>query len=1028
MLQNIEFIQSFVEEAKNHIADLETGLLNMDAANVGSEEINTVFRAVHSIKGTAGFFGLERIVGLSHTMENVLGECRSGKLKMYSGLIDTLLSANDCLKSMIDNVMESDNTDISAHQKALNAVLAGETEEKSASLERGKRNVLSMEAGKQISAQDSSNQAIIDGIKHGKRLYRICRKLNADLYEKGVNPADFIKSIKNIGTVLECRIEHEEIEEEKSDALSDITLNCLFLSILEKGFLSFAIDVPENIIEELKADIEKEDMKEELREGASDEEGKGKADLPQENLKTPEGTAAKKNTVPGVEDNIRVHISLLNNLLNLASEMVLGRNQLLRAVDPYRKTIPGIEPILQNIDHITTDLQETIMQTRMQPIANVFNKFPRIIRDLSKKLGKDMDLQLEGVDVELDKSIIESLGDPLTHLVRNAADHGLELPDEREKSGKPRTGVITLKAYHEGGYVNIDVVDDGRGIDIEKVREKAIKSGLIDKSELLTFSEQEVLQLLFKPGFSTAEKVTDISGRGVGMDVVKTNIEKLGGTIEIFTNSGKGTIFRLLLPLTLAIIPSLIVEVENQKFALPQVNLQEIVRIKPGDTSRKIEYVHNSEVLRLRGKLLPIVHLADVLGLPRTYIDPITGERKEERRKTLYDQRRTGNSYSDPGAAGVLDLLSKRQRGNNTIRILVLKIGSRRFGVAVDMIHGGEEILVKPIPRYIKDCKCYSGVTIMGDGKIAMILDPEGIVQKASLRFIEGTEHDREKDKFIYEENMKEKQNLIVFKCSGPEFFGLDLSLVSRVEEIKPENIEKIGNKEYINYRGASLRVVRLENYLPVNTGKNENGRLFVIIPKLVKHPMGILAWKIHDTIQTTMQLDQENIKTKGLLGSFIYNNRIILLLNIYELFELIDPEKYSVEVSKIERGAKRVLLVEDTPFFLKMEQSYLKSAGYDVLTAGNGKEALQLLQENKVDIVVSDIHMPVMDGLELAKRVRNDSRFAHLPMIAVTSMTGEKQMKTGLMAGFDFYEFKLDRASLLEKIEEALKNRGYNA
>ncbi|HEY8499106.1 MAG TPA: chemotaxis protein CheA, partial [Clostridia bacterium] len=632
MIENIEFISSFVEEATGHINNLETGLLNVDTGNPDMEAINDLFRAVHSIKGTAGFFNLNNIVNVSHCMENVFDECRNGNRKLTDNDVDSLLTAIDCLKEMTADVMNSEEYDASHVINTLKAMPGKKTEPFG------------------LSVEDSSETKACD-------------------------------------TCTETRPEAEPSIVNRTSSLA-------------------------------------------------------------------------------VEDSVRVGVSLLNNLLNLASEMVLSRNQLLRNLEPHRRNISGIDPILQSIDLITTQLQETIMQTRMQPVANVFNKFPRIIRELSKKLDKEIELCIEGADVEMDKTIIESLADPLTHLIRNSADHGLESSAERLSAGKPPAGQIKIKAYHEGGYVNIDIIDDGRGIDIEKVKQKAVEKGLIDRNDLDDCSEREILQFLFRPGFSTKTDITDMSGRGVGLDVVKTNIEKLGGSIEIYASPGNGTTIRLLLPLTLAIIPSLIVEVENQKFALPQANLQEIVRIKPGDVSRRIEYIHNSEVLRLRGRLLPIVHLATVLGLKRTYIDPVSGERKEERRKTLYDQRRKSSE----------NFACRRTGYSNIVRIIVLKIGSRRFGIAVDVIHGSEEILVKALPKYVSECECYSGVTIMGDGKIAMILDPEGIVQKAGLRFTDEMEDKSEIDLDQMYESMREQQNLLIFRASGEEYLSIDLS------------------------------------------------------------------------------------------------------------------------------------------------------------------------------------------------------------------------------------------------------------
>ncbi len=911
MLQDQEFIREFVEEAVIHLENVEAGLLKLDINYVNPEVLNDIFRAVHSIKGSAGFFDLKKIVELAHSMENVLGELRNGKLAVDHGMIELLLKSNDCLKFMVNDL--NADADISGFVQKLTDILknrtgGGHTEEKA----------------KETVIKDA---------------------------------------------------------EEKSDDVKETRSN------------------------------ESADLKKEEAHNSQQTGNKSESNPPVE-----------KNQFAALDDSIRVHVTLLNNILNLASEMVLGRNQLLRVMEKYRKSIPGLDTILQNINRVTTELQEKVMQTRMQPIANVFNKFPRIIRDLSRKLNKDIVLNLEGAEVELDKSIIELLTDPLTHLVRNATDHGLELPEVREKCGKPRTGTVTLKAYHEGGYVNIDVIDDGAGIDIDRIKKKALEKDIISKADASLIGEQEILQLLFKPGFSTAEKITDVSGRGVGMDVVKTNIEKLGGSVEVFTRLGEGTTFKLLLPLTLAIIPSIIVEVEGQKFALPQVNLQEIVRIKPGDFSRRIEYIHNSEVLRLREKLLPIVHLSEVLGLNRTYLDTESNERKQEKRKTLYDQRKA-TSYLPLSDIDKENVFDRRQNLANVIRILVLRIGSKSFGLAVDFIHGSEEILVKALPRLIKECKCYSGVTILGDGKTAMILDPEGIISKVNLKFVEDAQIN-ERENMAEAESMLERQNLLLFKCSGYETFGLDLSLISRIEEINSGEIEKIGEREYIKFRGDSLRVIRLEDYLPVSGEAGKGDKYYVIIPKLVKHPLGILIEKVHDTVQTSIKLNQDDIKVNGIIGSTIINNRIVLLINIYEIFEKADPERYASEIKSLEGAKKTVLIVEDTPFFLKLEKSYLEAAGYNVLTANNGKEALRILQEKDVDEVVSDIQMPVMDGMELIKKIREDKRLTDLPVIAVTSMTGERQKKMGIEAGFDFYEFKLDKSGLLEKIELALKKK----
>ncbi|SFH51676.1 two-component system, chemotaxis family, sensor kinase CheA [Tindallia magadiensis] len=1009
MIHNEEFINEFVEEAETHLQMVENGLLAMDEGSRDKENINNVFRSIHSIKGTAGFFGLEKIVELAHVMENILGELRNDKIEPTAEMVDLLLNGNDSLKEMVDDVFNSAGYDVDDLINNMTNILKGENVCDVSSKDEIITSVDTQELVTKISK--AQLEQIEQAKKHGHYLYKVKIGINRDIGAKEISPVLFFKKIQSVGEIVDSYTDISDVESIDSVMDSDVYFSFVFTTVLEKNLLPIALDIDSDSVEELdfgealNKEIQSSEKLEKSKSVNSSETTDDKEDAlvintgdtivsdhetdvildNNENNEVSDLILKKSSTTAVVEDSVRVHVSLLNDLLNLASEMVLGRNQLLRNIEEYRKSIVGLDAILQNIDRVTTELQEKIMQTRMQPVGNVFNKMPRVIRDLSKKLGKEVDLNIEGSHVELDKSIIESLSDPLTHLIRNAVDHGLETPDQRKKVNKSTVGQVDLKAYHESGYVHIDIIDDGAGIDSERIKKKAIDKGLINEVDLKNMNEQEILQLLMMPGFSTADQITDVSGRGVGMDVVKTNIEKLGGTIEIKTILGEGTTFRMILPLTLAIIPSLIVEVSQFKFALPQVNLQEMVRLKEGDESKKIEYVHNAQVLRLRGKLLPIVDLGEVLGL-RSF--------KEKEVNKEFD---------------------------GITRILVLKVGSKRFGLVVDSIYDEEEILVKPLPKYFKNCQCYSGVTIMGDGKTAMILDPEGIVNKASLRFMDEQVKASEAEVDDQLNELKELQNMLIFKCSGDETFGIDLSLVSRVEEITKNDIDKVGNKEYIQYRGDALRVVRPENYLPVSKKDHSPEKLYVIIPKLVKNPIGIIIEKIHDTMMTSIHLNQEDIKGRGLLGSTILNNKIVLLVNIYELFEMVSPEEYENESLKNRSGEKTILLAEDTPFFARLTKNYLEWAGYNVLLTENGEQALEVLKEKPVDLVLSDIQMPVMDGLDLVRSIRKNAKLNELPVIALTSMTSDKDKQLGMQAGFDYYEFKLDKASILYTLKKAL-------
>lgn len=1003
MIQNQDFIQEFVDEAKAHLEKLEACLIKK--SNFFTEDtINEIFRAVHSIKGTAGFFGLVKIVELSHLMENVIGEFRSGSILLEDEDVDLLLASSDVLKEMVYNVSDSENIYIDEIKLKLTSILEKASNSKGKNDDSESPKLLEIKKKSRFNIDGLNYTLIKDSIRYGHRVYEISLNMNGDLLDYEEGPIKLFNSIQSIGMLIDMKMDYskinslEDVLKALEDENFDVKLDILLTTVLEKKLLAGTLDIIEENITEITEDGDEEDLKKHIEsnkiEPKKESQQESKKEVTKKNLDIKTDTkkipkkreASEKEPSQNVseekaifsnvsDETIRVHLSVLNDLLNMASEMVLARNQLLSTLENHKKNIGGLSSILQNVDYLTSSMQEKIMQTRMQPVGNIFNKFPRVIRDISRNLSKEIELIIEGADVELDKSIIEGLGDPLTHLIRNSADHGLELPDEREANGKARTGIIKLRAYHECGAVNIDIIDDGKGMDAEKIKNSALEKGVLTRAELDLMSEQDIIKLIFRPGFSTAKKLTDVSGRGVGMDVVKTNIEKIGGSVEIFTVIGEGTTVRLILPLTLAIVQSLVVATCGNRFIIPQVDVQEIVRIKDDDV-KKIEFVQDAEVFRLRGKLIPIIHLSKVLKI------------------------------------------DKKENQDNGIRVLIIRQGKRLFGLAVEDVLGSEETLVKPVPPYLKDCMAYSGVTILGDGKTAMIIDAEGIVKISDLKFLDDS------DAFLNDEanqnNLNEIQNLLLFKCSGNELYALDIAMVSRIEKIKVSDIEIIGNKMYVNHRGNSLRIIRPEDYLDVTGGTLSDEFAYIIIPKLVQHPMGILTSAIKDNIKVSLKLDNQEIKMNGLIGSSIYDDKIMLIINIYELFEMADPERNETIQYDYRKG-KSVLIVEDTPFFQQMTQNYLLGAGYEVYIANNGREALDLLSHSMVDVVISDVQMPVMDGYEFVKRMKESTTLSQIPVIAVTSMTGEYNKSIGLEKGFDYYEYKLDRDRLLKVIDIAI-------
>jgi len=553
-----------------------------------------------------------------------------------------------------------------------------------------------------------------------------------------------------------------------------------------------------------------------------------------------EEEAEAAETVSIVADGtIRVEVGLLDRLMNLVGELVLARNQVIQHTAIQKDTT--LLGAVQRLNLITTELQEGVMKTRMQPIATVWNKFPRLVRDLGVACGKSVHLTMDGRETELDKSIIEAIKDPLTHLIRNSIDHGLETPEERRKLGKPPEGRLTLRAFHEGGQVNIEVSDDGAGIDPARIRRKAIERGLIGRDEAVAMSDRDVLQLIFLPGFSTAASVTNVSGRGVGMDVVKTNIERISGNVEVVSRVGQGATVKLKIPLTLAIIPALIITCDGDHFAIPQVNLLELVRIEAEQISQSIEDVRGAHVHRLRGSLLPLVYLREVLGL-----GPVTTQ--------------------------------------DAVHIVILQAGDRPFGLVVDTVNDTEEIVVKPVGKQVKSISLYAGATILGDGKVSLILDVRGIAQTIGMG-VDNREHaTREAPNATKGPTC---QTVVLVGAGGDRRFALPLSLVARLEEVAVRDLEETATGQVTIYRGDVLPLVHLTDILGLpRTESGNNAALQVVVCSNGDQVVGIVVDRIIDIVETPLELKPPSRPMPGVRGTTIIQGRVTEVLDPVRLSE----------------------------------------------------------------------------------------------------------------------------------------------
>ncbi len=1096
-IENDETLQIYLEESLEHLADIENDFLEIERAGADIDEdlVNKVYRAAHSIKGGAGFMGLTIIKDLTHEMENILGKIRSRDLIPNPEIVNILLMASDALKELIEDVFNSNDADISEHTNALKTIAEASDAEEAAPPEietaPPQEESPTAETTTAPEAEESCSETIaisfpdekyvlhpsLEQLKSefddAKNVYLIEMDLIADVQAKEKTPLEFLKEMQSCGMILDSTIDLEDTGTLEKNPPESLPFAIVFSTILKSNDINKLFEIDDKGIYVIKEDMgivpiaepEPEPPEAELIEPVEETEAVAEPSKPepviqkaleQEKVITPQmpHPAAKKptpapapaakaketaSTSIATETSLRVHVSLLDSLMNLAGELVLSRNQLLQSItstDQRASELAG-----QRIDLITSELQEAIMLTRMQAIGNVFNKFPRVVRDLARKLGKEIDLDLEGTEVEMDKTIIEAISDPLTHLVRNSVDHGIEIPETRMASGKDTKGHVRLKAYHEAGQVNIEIVDDGKGLDGKKLADSALSKGLITEEQAATMSDEEKVSLIFLPGFSTAEKVTDVSGRGVGMDVVKTNLDKLGGVVDIQSEMEVGTSIRIKLPLTLAIIPCQIIVGGQERYAIPQVNLEELLRIPASQVKNRIERVGNAEVVRLRGNLLPLVKLADIIGTKKTYFNDETEEREIDRRETITDRRgkKSGyfnkNSSEDEKNDGSIEGpetdnkrssdMERRYHAASALNIVVVSTGSMKYGLVIDELLDSEEIVVKPLGRHLKSCKGYAGATIMGDGRVALILDVGNLAQMAQLSSLGGTDRATELSQ-AEKDSKKDKQSLLIFRSAEDEQFVVPLNQVERIEKIKRTQIEDVGGRKVLQYRGGILPLFSIDQVAMVNPIE-EKAELLVIVFNISGRGVGLMAMGPVDVIQLFIEFDASTVKQAGILGSAIIRDHTTLLVDTYNIVQTLNPDWFDgQEIVQTEEGAApTVLVVEDSKFFRNQIRSDMEEEGYNVIEAEDGLIGWELLQkhENEIYLVCTDIEMPVLDGFGLAEKIRAEDKYSNLPIVALTTLAGDEDVARGKAIGIDDYQVKLDKEKLVLSIRKYIQN-----
>ncbi len=928
-----DLIGEFITETSESLAVLDLELVKLEQNPNDQNILGNIFRLVHTIKGTCGFLGLPRLESVAHAGENVLGKIRDGAIVVTPGAISIVLEAIDRIKSLIEYLSENGSEP------------AGEDKDLIKRL-----NEFADSNGAVLNAAGSATAAAV-----------------AVPVEQFVEPR-----IDGMFSPAEMKI----VSSTSQDAMDELERAFANATSTLEGGMDFT-KAPDTFLvadEAPSAPTPSPAAAAPAPRQAISEQAKEKA------IKQGLDTEAKEGGGHGANQSIRVSLDVLENLMQMVGELVLTRNQLLQVVRHREER--ELKGPLQQLSQITTELQEGVMKTRMQPIGNAWSKFPRLIRDLSIELNKKIELKMIGESTELDRQLLEMIKDPLTHMVRNSCDHGLEQPADRAAMGKPETGTVTLHAFHEGGHIIIEIKDDGRGLNLDRIKQKILEKDLATESELEQMSDETIMQFIFAAGFSTAEKVTSVSGRGVGMDVVRTNIEKIGGTVSLSSAAGKGSTFHIKIPLTLAIVSVLLVETSGQRFAVPQLNVVELVRV--GEESEyKIEAIAQSSVLRLRDKLLPLINLRDVLGLKKPPVE-ITADGEE----VLTD------GY-----------------------VAVLRIGATDFGLILDKIYDTEEIVVKPVSPLLSDIDVYSGNTILGDGSVIMILDPNGLAKELGGRETGGKDEPSAAELAALS---KEKMaSFLVFKAGSGAPKAVPLELVSRLEVIDASAVELSGHDHVVQYRGELMRLKTLPG-MDIPT----SGAFDVVVFTYDNRTIGLVVDAITDIIEAPLSI-KITAAEEYFLGSIVIMGKTTDVVDVgYLLKELVNDLSHLGNSAPKVKGVK-VLLVEDSMFFRKLIVPFLSDVGYIVTEAASPVQALEITaNKTDFDLVVTDVEMPEMDGFELTARLRADARLAHVPIIAFTSTVNDIFKQRAGKVGMDAIILKTDREALLETMTEQLHSK----
>jgi two-component system, chemotaxis family, sensor kinase CheA len=876
-----EIIRDFLAEASESMDALDRSLVRLEDRPDDPELLSEIFRVMHTIKGTCGFLGLQRLALVAHAAEDVLGQFRDGVLTPSQANVSVILEAIDAIKALL-SALEHDGKEPAGDDRALVTRLRQIAEDAPST------------ASPQASSDvEQSPEAL--GVRLG-----------------GVSSIDCAVEIalartkKHAAGLRFCGAPDEELQVALRDAVwaacEDASTASVAAALAKFGLggredLDAFLPCLEDAFTELGVDAA---SARELIERAAPRTDNAAVTAQSKTIK-PDETA----TTGAAPQSIRVNVEALEQLMNVASELVLIRNQLIQTLRAQPDS-PFAAP-LQRLNHVTSELQESVMTTRMQPISAAWAKLPRIARDLAVELNKRIEVVTFGAETELDRQVLEMIKDPLTHMIRNAADHGLEAPGERAKAGKSETGRITLSARHEGSQIVIEIADDGRGLPAAKLRAKALTRGLITPAEAETLPDAKIYQLIFHPGFSTADTVSAVSGRGVGMDVVRTNIEKIGGTVELSSVEGRGTRFTIRIPLTLTIVSALIVDCCGERFAMPQSAVVELVGVG-GGSRRTIEYINGAPVLRLRDRLLPLIALQDLVELPRA--DAVPAEQS----------------------------------------ILIASFGAFSYGIIVDRVFDTEEIVVKPVASILRSIPFYSGATILGDGAVIMILDPKGIAERIGA----SVTHPNDVPEREAEESLDRTPMLIVRgQDRAPK--ATPLHLVSRIEEVPAASIEYADDKAVLQYRGRLMPLIGLDGERRFADGAQTRP---VIVFDNEERALGLVVEEIIDIVETHL-VSAFKAERAGVLGSVVIAGAVTDVVDLAYYWRMSTENAAPRPQADTTAKPKRALVIEPSPFLHNLIAPLLSMAGFKVTVVQDAAAAQAVIETNAAfDVILTDTEL----------------------------------------------------------------------